>query len=124
VFQVTLVFSNAMDVAKIMELYLKGNYGNKQYFSEKTFNDFNTCYFCAAGNRRGLGFDKPQLGAEGPTCGCASIALGTLAILERWLGLMLKRKLCMCFYLIELFQLQLKINYQKKILERTFKNHL
>jgi beta-glucosidase-like glycosyl hydrolase/CubicO group peptidase (beta-lactamase class C family) len=68
------VFSNAMDVAKIMELYLqKGNYGNKQYFSEKTFNDFNTCYFCAAGNRRGLGFDKPQLGAEGPTCGCASM---------------------------------------------------
>ncbi|MFV8333391.1 glycoside hydrolase family 3 N-terminal domain-containing protein [Flavobacterium sp. GSP14] len=68
------VFSNAMDVAKIMELYLqKGNYDNKQYFSEKTFNDFNTCYFCAAGNRRGLGFDKPQLGAEGPTCGCASM---------------------------------------------------
>ncbi|MFV5693641.1 glycoside hydrolase family 3 N-terminal domain-containing protein [Flavobacterium sp. LT1R49] len=68
------VFSNAMDVAKIMELYLqKGNYGNHQYFSEKTFNDFNTCYFCAAGNRRGIGFDKPQLGAAGPTCGCASM---------------------------------------------------
>ncbi|MFV5686008.1 glycoside hydrolase family 3 N-terminal domain-containing protein [Flavobacterium sp. GB2R13] len=68
------IFSNAMDVAKMMELYLqKGNYGNHQYFSEKTFNDFNTCYFCAAGNRRGIGFDKPQLGAEGPTCGCASM---------------------------------------------------
>lgn len=68
------VFSNAMDVAKIMELYLqKGNYGNQQYFSEKTFEDFNTCYFCAAGNRRGVGFDKPQLGVEGPTCGCASM---------------------------------------------------
>ncbi|MFV8369985.1 glycoside hydrolase family 3 N-terminal domain-containing protein [Flavobacterium sp. LB2R40] len=68
------VFSNAMDVAKIMELYLqKGNYGNQQYFSEKTFEDFNTCYFCAAGNRRGVGFDKPQLGTQGPTCGCASM---------------------------------------------------
>lgn len=68
------VFSNAMDVAKIMELYLqKGNYGNQQYFSEKTFEDFNTCYFCAAGNRRGVGFDKPQLGTAGPTCGCASM---------------------------------------------------
>ncbi|SEN99765.1 glycoside hydrolase family 3 N-terminal domain-containing protein [Flavobacterium sinopsychrotolerans] len=68
------VFSNAMDVAKIMQLYLqKGKYGNQQYFSEKTFEDFNTCYFCAAGNRRGVGFDKPQLGAEGPTCGCASM---------------------------------------------------
>ncbi|TDE02745.1 glycoside hydrolase family 3 N-terminal domain-containing protein [Flavobacterium sandaracinum] len=68
------VFSNAMDVAKIMELYLqKGKYGNQHYFSEKTFEDFNTCYFCAVGNRRGVGFDKPQLGAEGPTCGCASM---------------------------------------------------
>jgi beta-glucosidase-like glycosyl hydrolase/CubicO group peptidase (beta-lactamase class C family) len=68
------VFSNAMDVAKMMELYLqKGSYGNQQYFSEKTFDDFNTCYFCAVGNRRGVGFDKPQLGASGPTCGCASM---------------------------------------------------
>jgi beta-glucosidase-like glycosyl hydrolase/CubicO group peptidase (beta-lactamase class C family) len=68
------IFSNAMDVAKIMQMYLqKGNYGNHQYFSEKTFNDFNTCYFCQEGNRRGVGFDKPQLGAEGPTCGCASM---------------------------------------------------
>jgi beta-glucosidase-like glycosyl hydrolase/CubicO group peptidase (beta-lactamase class C family) len=68
------IFSNSMDVAKIMQLYLqKGNYGNRQYFSEKTFNDFNTCYFCAEGNRRGVGFDKPQLGDKGPTCGCASM---------------------------------------------------
>jgi beta-glucosidase-like glycosyl hydrolase/CubicO group peptidase (beta-lactamase class C family) len=69
------VFSNAMDVAKMMQLYLqKGNYGNHQYFSEKTFADFNTCYFCAEGNRRGIGFDKQQLpGTSGPTCGCASL---------------------------------------------------
>ena len=69
------IFSNAMDVAKIMQLYLqKGNYGSHSYFSEKTFNDFNTCYFCAEGNRRGIGFDKPQLpGTAGPTCGCASL---------------------------------------------------
>jgi beta-glucosidase-like glycosyl hydrolase/CubicO group peptidase (beta-lactamase class C family) len=68
------IFSNSIDVAKIMQLYLqKGNYGNKQYFSEKTFDDFNTCYFCAEGNRRGVGFDKPQLGDIGPTCGCASM---------------------------------------------------
>ena len=69
------VFSNAVDVAKMMQMYLqKGNYGNHQYFSAKTFDDFNTCYFCAEGNRRGLGFDKPQLpGTSGPTCGCASL---------------------------------------------------
>jgi beta-glucosidase-like glycosyl hydrolase/CubicO group peptidase (beta-lactamase class C family) len=69
------VFSNAMDIAKMMQLYLqKGSYGGHQYFSEKTFTDFNTCYFCAEGNRRGIGFDKPQIaGAAGPTCGCASL---------------------------------------------------
>ncbi len=69
------LFSNAMDIAKMMQLYLqKGNYGNHQYFSEKTFSDFNTCYFCAEGNRRGIGFDKPQsVGKAGPTCGCASL---------------------------------------------------
>ena len=69
------LFSNAMDIAKMMQLYLqKGNYGNRQYFSEKTFSDFNTCYFCAEGNRRGIGFDKPQSAATvGPTCGCASL---------------------------------------------------
>jgi beta-glucosidase-like glycosyl hydrolase/CubicO group peptidase (beta-lactamase class C family) len=68
------VFSNAMDVAKMMQLFLqKGNYGNHQYFSEKTFDTFNTCYFCAEGNRRGLGFDKLQLEHEqGPTCDCVS----------------------------------------------------
>jgi beta-N-acetylhexosaminidase len=67
------VFSNAMDVAKIMQMYLqKGNYGGIEYFSDKTFDVFNTCHFCSDGNRRGLGFDKPQLSKEGPTCGCVS----------------------------------------------------
>lgn len=67
------IFSNAMDIAKMMQMYLqKGNYGNIQYFKPSTFDIFNTCYFCSEGNRRGLGFDKPQLGKEGPTCGCVS----------------------------------------------------
>jgi beta-N-acetylhexosaminidase len=67
------IFSNSMDIAKMMQMYLqKGNYGDKQYFSPSTFDTFNTCYFCSEGNRRGLGFDKPQLGKEGPTCGCVS----------------------------------------------------
>jgi len=67
------VFSNSLDVAKIMQMYLqKGFYGGKHYFSAKTFDTFNTCYACAEGNRRGLGFDKPQITASGPTCGCVS----------------------------------------------------
>ena len=67
------IFSNAMDVAKMMQMYLqKGNYGGIQYFTEKTIEDFNTCHFCNEGNRRGLGFDKPQLLGDGPTCKCVS----------------------------------------------------
>ena len=68
------IFSNSMDVAKIMQMYLqKGNYGGKEYFSAATFDTFNTRYFQASGSRRGLGFDKQQLpGTSGPTCGCAS----------------------------------------------------
>jgi len=68
------LFSNSMDVAKMMQLFLnKGNYGGIQYFSEKTMDAFNTCYFCPEGNRRGVGFDKPQIKGAGPTCGCASM---------------------------------------------------
>ena len=68
------LFSNAIDVAKIMQMYLqKGSYGGHQFFSPKTFDDFNTCYYCPEGNRRGLGFDKPTVnGEKGSTCGCTS----------------------------------------------------
>ncbi len=69
------IFSNSTDIAKMMQLFLqKGNYGGKKYFSEATFDTFNTCHYCVEGNRRGLGFDKPQIGKEGPTCGCVSRA--------------------------------------------------
>jgi len=69
------IFSNANDVAKIMQMYLqKGYYGGKRYFKTETIDKFNTCYFCEKGNRRGIGFDKPQLGDVGPTCGCLSMS--------------------------------------------------
>ena len=68
------LFSNANDVAKIMQMYLqKGFYGGKRYFKTETLDKFNTCYFCEDHNRRGVGFDKPQLEEEGPTCGCVSM---------------------------------------------------
>ncbi|MEY8847480.1 glycoside hydrolase family 3 N-terminal domain-containing protein [Psychroserpens sp. XS_ASV72] len=68
------IFSNANDVAKIMQLYLqKGYYGGKRYFNTQTLDKFNTCYYCDEDNRRGVGFDKPQLGDAGPTCGCLSM---------------------------------------------------
>ncbi len=68
------IFSNANDVAKIMQMYLqKGFYGGKRYFKPQTIDKFNTCYFCSTGVRRGLGFDKPQLSGAGSTCGCVSM---------------------------------------------------
>ena len=68
------IFSNAMDVAKMMQLFLqKGDYGNKHYFSEQTFDAFNTSYYAAEGVQRGLGFDK-RIEKDGPTCGCVSKA--------------------------------------------------
>lgn len=68
------IFSNAMDVAKMMQLFLqKGNYGNKQYFSAQTFDAFNTCYYADKGVERGLGFDK-RIRKDGPTCACVSPA--------------------------------------------------
>jgi beta-glucosidase-like glycosyl hydrolase/CubicO group peptidase (beta-lactamase class C family) len=68
------LFSNANDVAKIMQMYLqKGNYGGIQYISSQTIDAFNTCYYCEEDIRRGVGFDKPQLGDVGPTCGCVSL---------------------------------------------------
>ena len=67
------VFSNSNDLAKLMQMYLqKGFYGGKRYFKTETIDKFNKCYYCFKDNRRGVGFDKPQIDKEGPTCGCVS----------------------------------------------------
>lgn len=68
------LFSNANDVAKIMQMYLNGGtYGGKKYITSETLAEFNKCHFCHKDVRRGVGFDKPQLGEVGPTCGCISM---------------------------------------------------
>ncbi|WP_350291601.1 glycoside hydrolase family 3 N-terminal domain-containing protein [uncultured Croceitalea sp.] len=67
------LFSNANDVAKIMQMYLQGGrYGGERYLDARTVEKFNKCYFCDKDVRRGVGFDKPQLKDSGPTCGCVS----------------------------------------------------
>lgn len=68
------LFGNANDVAKMMQMYLQeGYYGGKQYFKASTINTFNTRHFEKEGNRRGLGFDKPELDPSiSATCGCVS----------------------------------------------------
>jgi beta-glucosidase-like glycosyl hydrolase/CubicO group peptidase (beta-lactamase class C family) len=68
------LFSNANDVAKIMQMYLqKGYYGGKRYLKSETIDVFNHRYFEDKKVRKGVGFDKPQIvEAEKATCGCVS----------------------------------------------------
>lgn len=67
------LFGNALDVAKVMQMFLQnGYYGGNRFFSEEVMQEFNTCFACDNGNRRGLGFDKPHPKNPGNTCGCTS----------------------------------------------------
>jgi CubicO group peptidase (beta-lactamase class C family) len=68
------LFSNANDLAKLMQMYLnKGTYGGVQVLKDTTLAEFTKCQFCVDGNRRAAGFDKPmEDGKGGPTCGCVS----------------------------------------------------
>jgi beta-N-acetylhexosaminidase len=55
------LFGSANDLAKLMQMYLNnGRYGGTTFISRKTITKFTTCQACETGNRRGLGFDKPQ----------------------------------------------------------------
>lgn len=71
------LFANVNDMAKLLQLYLqKGTYGGKRYFSEKTFDLFNSCPFESEGVRRGICFDKPDM-ENGRVVGhsyCSSLA--------------------------------------------------
>ena len=62
------LFSNAFDIAKIMQMFLqKGEYSGVKFFSEETFDKFNKTYFKEEGNRRAVGFDKPKPNGGGMT---------------------------------------------------------
>lgn len=53
------LFSNAYDVGVIMQMLLnRGEYGGNRYFSSSTIDKFTSTVY--EGNRRGLGFDKPE----------------------------------------------------------------
>ncbi len=68
------VFSNANDLAKLMQMYLNGGvYAEKRYIEQKTIEEFTSCQYCRKDNRRGIGFDKPVIDdSDGPTCEQAS----------------------------------------------------
>jgi CubicO group peptidase (beta-lactamase class C family) len=67
------LFSNANDVAKMMQMFMQGGiYGGRKFFSSSTVSHFNTRHYKSENNRRGIGFDKQQFKDPGPTCLCAS----------------------------------------------------
>ncbi len=56
------LFSNAYDLAKIMQMYLNGgDYAGHQFIEQIALDTFTSRHFAGAGNHRGLGFDKPLL---------------------------------------------------------------
>ena len=56
------LFSNANDLAKLMQMYLQnGEYAGERYLSKEVVKEFTKCQFPDNDNRRGAGFDKPAL---------------------------------------------------------------
>jgi CubicO group peptidase (beta-lactamase class C family) len=60
------VFSNAASLAKILQMNLEGGtYNGKRFISDSTINIFTRRHDDQ--NRRGLGWDKPDMTGRGPT---------------------------------------------------------
>ena len=61
------LFSNANDLAKLMQMYLNmGKYGGERYIEEATFKEWTKTQFPENNNRRAIAFDKPNLEYTGP----------------------------------------------------------
>ncbi|MGB0837177.1 MAG: glycoside hydrolase family 3 N-terminal domain-containing protein [Flavobacteriaceae bacterium] len=59
------LFGNALDVAKMMQMFLQGGYyGGHQYLRTSELQKFTKAYYTEDLVRRGLGFDKPSLDPE------------------------------------------------------------
>ena len=68
------VFSNAYDMAVLMQMFLNGGtYGGERYLNEYIVDKYTSCPYCAEDVRRGIGFDKPTMSLDrGSTCNSAS----------------------------------------------------
>ncbi|MBA3900854.1 MAG: serine hydrolase, partial [Bacteroidetes bacterium] len=69
------LFSNANDLAKLMQMYMQfGEYGGERYLTKEIVQECIKCQFCENENRRGAGFDRPEMNYNktGPTCKCVS----------------------------------------------------
>ena len=69
------LFSNAFDMAAIMQMLLDGGiYGGVRYLDLSIVREFTGMQFPLSNNRRGIGFDKPlpEYDEDGPCCKSAS----------------------------------------------------
>ncbi|MFN2379765.1 MAG: glycoside hydrolase family 3 N-terminal domain-containing protein [Bacteroidales bacterium] len=56
------LFATANDLLKLIEMYRRmGNYGGEQIIAREVMEKYISAPFTAQGNRRALGFDRPQL---------------------------------------------------------------
>lgn len=70
------LFGNALDLAKLFQMMLnKGSYGGERYISEETIRLFTGENMGMKGNRRALGFDKPEPDITKPSPVCRSASL-------------------------------------------------
>lgn len=59
------LFANARDLAVMMQLLVNKGYANgRQFLSEYTIKKFTTAPYVENKNRRGIGFDKPEVDPE------------------------------------------------------------
>ena len=69
------LFSNANDLAKLMQMFLNGGeYGGRRYIEKETLQEFTRVQFPENNNRRALGFDKPALEYKGVSSNTAKDA--------------------------------------------------
>jgi beta-glucosidase-like glycosyl hydrolase/CubicO group peptidase (beta-lactamase class C family) len=69
------LFSNANDLAKLMQMYLNmGEYAGERYIEEETLKEWSTAQFPENDNHRGVGFDKPYLEYKGESSNTAKDA--------------------------------------------------
>jgi beta-glucosidase-like glycosyl hydrolase/CubicO group peptidase (beta-lactamase class C family) len=68
------LFSNANDLAVMMQMFMSyGTYGGVRYIDSSTVAEFTKCQYCVE-NRRGIGFDKPEMNPDKDSPVCKAVS--------------------------------------------------
>lgn len=70
------LFSNSNDLAVMMQMFMNyGTYGGKRYIDSTTLLKFTECQYCIDNqNRRGIGFDKPEMNPDKDSPVCKAVS--------------------------------------------------